>query len=96
MAGLDAMAQVDLGRRVHRNQSDEALGRMAAQVILTVLSRLEAHGKAVLVESPATVLTQYHRADGSYSPTIHDVCVTERRPMLDIPGYAERLRERER
>jgi glucosyl-3-phosphoglycerate synthase len=96
VAGLDVMAQVDLGRRVHRNQSDEALGRMASQVILTVLSRLEAHGKAVLVESPATVLTQYHRADGFYSPVIHDVGVTERRPMLDVPAYPDRLRERER
>ena len=90
------MAQVDLGRRVYCNQSDEALGRMASQVILTVLARLEAHGKAVLVESPVTVLTQYHRADGIYSPTTHDVGVTERLPMVDIPAYTERLREHER
>ena len=96
LAGLDAMAQVDMGRRVHRNQSDEALGRMASQVILAVLSRLEAHGKAVLVESPATVLTQFHRLDGLYSPSVHDVSVTERVPMNGIPAYAERLRERER
>jgi len=96
VAGLDAMAQVDMGRRVHRNQSDEALGRMASQVILTVLSRLEAHGKAVLVDSPNPVLTQFHRADGLYSPSVHDVSVTERLPMLDIPAYGERLRERER
>jgi len=96
LAGLDAMAQVDMGRRVHRNQSDEALGRMASQVMLTVLSRLEAHGKAVLVESPATILTQFHRAEGLYSPSVHDVGVTERLPMLAIPAYTERLRERER
>ena len=32
LAGLDALAQVDLGERPHRNQSNEALGQMAAQM----------------------------------------------------------------
>ena len=81
VAGLDAMAQVDLGRRVHRNQSDEALGRMAAQVILTLLSRLEAHGKAVQVESPAPCSPSSTAPTAAYSPDIHDVGVTERPPL---------------
>ena len=30
LAGLDAPAQVDLGERTHRNQSNEALGQMVS------------------------------------------------------------------
>jgi glucosyl-3-phosphoglycerate synthase len=33
VAGLDGLAQVDLGERAHRHQSDEALARMATSVL---------------------------------------------------------------
>src|SRR6201994_3657963 len=45
LAGLDALAQVDLGERTHRNQSNEALGQMAAQILLTAWSRLVRPGR---------------------------------------------------
>jgi glucosyl-3-phosphoglycerate synthase len=92
VAGLRAMAQVDLGRRVHRNQDDDALGRMAAQVLLTVLSRLHARGRAVFTQPPGSALTQYHRVGGLFTPTTWDVGVTERPPMVTVPEYAQRLR----
>ena len=44
LVGLDALAQVDLGERTHRHQSTEALGRMAAQIMLTAWSRLQRQG----------------------------------------------------
>jgi glucosyl-3-phosphoglycerate synthase len=92
LAGLDAMAQVDLGQRVHRNQDDDALGRMAAQVLLTVLSRLQVYGKAVLTQPPSETLTQYHRVGRHFTPAAWDVGVTERPPMATVPEYAQRLR----
>lgn len=91
LAGLDAMAQVDLGRRLHRNQGDDALGRMAAQVQLTVESRLEAHGKAILTESPVGTLTQFVRVEGCYTPVSSEVAVSERPPMVTLPEYRDRL-----
>lgn len=39
MVGLDAIAQVDIGERRHRHQSDLALGRMASAVLRTALDR---------------------------------------------------------
>lgn len=93
LAGLDAMAQVDLGRRVHRNQDDEALGRMGAQVMLTVLDRLETHGKAVLSKEPGRAVTQFRRVDGQYAASTHDVSVTDRPPMATVPEYRRRLAE---
>jgi glucosyl-3-phosphoglycerate synthase len=85
MLGLDGMAQVDLGCREHRNSSDAALGRMAAQVYLTVLSRLQQHGRGGA--SPATSLTQFVRAGEEYIPSTADVAVTERPPMLQVDEY---------
>jgi glucosyl-3-phosphoglycerate synthase len=38
--GADAIAQVDLGRRTHRRQSQQALGVMAAEVLAAALRRL--------------------------------------------------------
>lgn len=39
LAGLDAMAQADIGERQHRHQSDAALSRMAAEVLAAALDR---------------------------------------------------------
>lgn len=86
LLGLDAMAQVDLGRREHRNSSDAALGRMAAQVYLTVLSRLRLHRK--LSEAPSTALTQFARAGEEFMPATSDVGVSERPPMASVAEYA--------
>jgi len=85
--GLDAMAQVDLGVREHRNSSDAALGRMAAQVQLTVLSRLHRQGSVLLTDEPAPLLTQFHRVGDRFVPTVTDVGVRERPPMAGIEEY---------
>ena len=44
LAGLDALAQADLGERLHRHQDTEALGRMSAQILTTAWSRLGTPG----------------------------------------------------
>jgi len=88
--GLAAMAQVDLGTRVHSHQSTAALGRMAGQILLTAWSRLERQGLIVASEQPAPVLTQFYRdSAGSavHYPDVRDVSVAERPPMVEIPEY---------
>jgi glucosyl-3-phosphoglycerate synthase len=88
--GLDAMAQVDLAKRKHRNQSNEKLGRMATEIMQVALSRLENEGRLKQSTAPSTVLTQFERDGDGYR--IHDVDVTEheRPPMLSIASYANR------
>jgi glucosyl-3-phosphoglycerate synthase len=44
-AGLDALAQVDVGIRHHRHQDGQALGRMAATIYRTALERLIRTGR---------------------------------------------------
>ncbi|MBA3310970.1 MAG: glucosyl-3-phosphoglycerate synthase [Nocardioidaceae bacterium] len=86
-AGLDAMAQVDLGRREHRNSTDAELGQMAVQVAMAVLLRLHSHGKALLTEEPSMSLTQFVRDDGVFVPFTTDLTVSERPPMIEVAEY---------
>lgn len=87
-AGLDAIAQVDLGDRVHSHQSTEALGAMASQIMLTAWSRLERHGRMLPLAAPATALTQFRRTGDGHDVRVRDVQVDERPPMAQIPEYA--------
>ena len=99
LAGLDALAQVDLGRRVHSHQSTEALGGMAAQILQTSWFRLERQNKMVSLHTPSTRLAQFRRGpdgasgsegSGGHHATVRDVAVAERPPMTTVPGYRSR------
>lgn len=81
LVGLDAMAQVDLGRRTHRHQSTAALGRMAGQIMLTAWSRLERQGRVVASGRPAHTLLQF-APDGQAD--LVDVAVAERPPLATL------------
>ena len=83
--GLDAMAQVDLGVRRHRNQPTDALGRMAAGILALALERRD-------VETLGATLTQFVRADPSeaFVPVEMAVGATARPPMLGVAEYVAR------
>jgi glucosyl-3-phosphoglycerate synthase len=77
--GLDSLAQVDLGRRVHHNQADEALGRMASEVLHTAQRRL---GPTPL---PYDVLAQFRRGRrGKYEIESWRVPTLERPPAASV------------
>jgi glucosyl-3-phosphoglycerate synthase len=60
--GLNALAQVDLGQRIHRHQSMLALGQMSGQIMLTVLDRLGRDGRLALTRQPEMQLMQFQKA----------------------------------
>ena len=84
-AGLDALAQVDVGSRYHRHQDDQALGRMAGEIWQAALLRLR--GAATHTEPARSQLTQFQREDGVLRSSTHDITVIERPPMCSIPEY---------
>ena len=84
LVGLDALAQVDVGVRVHRHQDGRALGRMAAAVYRTAQLRL-ARGHLV-----RPVLTQFERGIDGFEPRTYAVDTEERPPMTEIAEYAAR------
>ncbi|GGV69586.1 MULTISPECIES: glucosyl-3-phosphoglycerate synthase [Streptomyces] len=84
LVGLDALAQVDVGVRVHRHQDGQALGRMAAAIYRTAQLRL-ARGHLV-----RPLLTQFERGADGFEPRTYPVDTEERPPMAHIAEYAAR------
>ncbi|MFE3603687.1 glucosyl-3-phosphoglycerate synthase [Streptomyces sp. NPDC059096] len=79
--GLDGLAQVDVGVRLHRHQDDRALGRMAAAIYRTAQLRLQ---RGHLVRPR---LTQFERGENGFTPRTHAVDTEERPPMREIAEY---------
>src|SRR4051794_9065898 len=88
LAGLGALAQVDLGVRRHSSQSEEALGAMAGQVVSAVLSRAERGNLA-----PSGLLTQFRHDGSGFTPRTSAVAVDERPPLVTVAEYRARWAE---
>src|SRR4051794_40794482 len=86
-AGADAIAQVDIERRVHRNQDVSALSRMSFGILQAALAHLADEGR-VTEGAWADVYTQFPFADGARRPETKHLTVTKRPPMLKIDAYA--------
>jgi glucosyl-3-phosphoglycerate synthase len=72
--GLDAIAQVDLGRRAHRHQTLHDLGTMSTQVMAAVARR------AGTLSTETVELRQYRPGDDALVAVAHQVAVGERPP----------------
>jgi glucosyl-3-phosphoglycerate synthase len=82
--GRNAVAQVDLGAREHRNRPVTDLGPQALAILATGLRR------AGLVETPASFVELLRgQADGTVEVT--PVEVRERPPMITVPAYRSRF-----
>jgi glucosyl-3-phosphoglycerate synthase len=86
LVGLDAMAQVDLARRKHRNSDLHKLGRMAVEILQVAEARL---GRDV--GSPV-VLSQFVRSGDDYRIVDTDMTELERPPIITLSSYANRHR----
>jgi glucosyl-3-phosphoglycerate synthase len=89
MAGLDAIAQVDLGVRVHRHHDDARLGLMSSEIMQVALARLERSGRIRRREPVNPTLSQFDRSGAAIAVVTHDVELVERPPMVTVPEYAE-------
>lgn len=92
--GLDVIAQVDLDKRVHRNQDTRALGKMAFVIMETFLKRLERLGHIKLKKELLLKMIQYNLVGNDYEADILDWKALERPPMIDIPEYLEKFKPR--
>jgi glucosyl-3-phosphoglycerate synthase len=89
--GLDVMGQVDLDRRVHRNQDTKALGRMAFAVMKTFINRKVQLGLIELNETVYDEMIQYKLVKNEYVPDIYRIEGIERPPMMKISAYREKF-----
>lgn len=89
--GLDAFAQTDLDRRVHRNQETVALGRMAFGVLRTFMSRLKKADLAQFQNELPSIMRQYEVGDGDYRQIEYNIEEMERQPMIEVEAYRQKF-----
>ncbi len=90
--GLDGLGQVDLERRVHRNQELEGLGRMSFVILQAVMRRLEERRRARLFAELGSTMKLPRSGRGRLSLEVIELADQERPPMIRIPEYLERRR----
>jgi glucosyl-3-phosphoglycerate synthase len=82
--GLDAVAQVDLGRRGHKHQASHDLAVMAAELLL-VADRRRRAGHSDAHPQKDVQLRQFVRSDGEMRQRSRPVPVAERPPAREVP-----------
>lgn len=80
--GLEGMAQVDLGERIHRNRATAELGPMAFEIIKAVLTRVETRGGAKFEGE----LTDRYISFSDAVMLQLDISLRERPPMETYPS----------
>ena len=90
--GLDVMAQVDLDRRIHRNQDTKALGRMSFVILKTFINRKIRLGLIDLKEELFDEMIQYNLVNEKYQADILKIEGHERPPMIEIPEYRQKFK----
>ncbi len=85
--GLQAIAQVDLLERIHRNKPLPALSPMAFAIIQVVVRRLEDRHKIRLLEEVNKTMNLIRYEPGRFYLEMVEVRERERPPMITIPEY---------
>jgi glucosyl-3-phosphoglycerate synthase len=91
-AGLDGLGQVDLERRVHRNQELEGLSRMSFVILQAVMKRLEERRRVRLFAELGSTMKLPRSGRGRLSLDVHELADYERPPMVRIPEYLDKRR----
>lgn len=93
--GLDAIGQVDLEERVHRNQSLFALSKMAYAILQVVMQRVGANRHIELLNTLNASMKLIHYSDEEFRLQVAEIRDQERPPMISIPEYRALRREYE-
>ncbi len=88
--GIEGLGQVDLERRVHRNQELEGLSRMSFVILQAVMKRLEERRRARLFAEMGSTMKLPRSGRGRLSLEVIELADQERPPMIRIPEYLEK------
>jgi glucosyl-3-phosphoglycerate synthase len=90
--GLEVMAQVDLEKRVHRNQDTKALGKMSFAILKTFFNRVRAMGIIDLMGPMHDRLIQYKASGIEIEADIFEIKGYERPPMITLAEYVQKYK----
>jgi glucosyl-3-phosphoglycerate synthase len=88
--GIEGLGQVDLERRVHRNQELEGLTRMSFVILQAVMKRLEERRRVRLFAELGSTMKLPRSGKNRLSLEVIELADQERPPMIRIPEYLER------
>ncbi len=88
--GIEGLGQVDLERRVHRNQELEGLSRMSFVILQAVMKRIEERNKTRLFAEMGSTMKLPRSGKGRLSLEVLELADQERPPLIRIPEYLER------
>ena len=90
-SGIEAFAQVNMDRRIHRNQSLQALGKMSFGILQTFLSRVSRHGGGQL--PPGIGLDHLTVSMTDALPRLEQAQILseERPPMVEVEEYRQKF-----
>ncbi len=91
--GLNRIAQVDLGVRIHRNQELFDLSKMAFAIMQVAVKRLGDRHRMHLVEEVNRTMKLIHYSEDRFFLELKDIADEERPPMFSIPEYLSRRHE---
>ncbi|MFQ3620199.1 MAG: glucosyl-3-phosphoglycerate synthase, partial [Spirochaetales bacterium] len=89
--GPKVLAQVDLDRRVHRNQSVDALSRMSFGILTTFFNRLQQRGDCDLKATLNSLHIALQAKENLHQPIKTEILAVERPPMVEIPEYLKKF-----
>ncbi len=92
--GLDVIAQVDLEKRIHRNQDTKALGKMAFAILKTFFSRTVNLGLINFNTPLHDTMIQYNLVKSEIQPDLLTIEGLERPPIIEIPEYRQRFKRK--
>lgn len=87
--GLQAIGQVDLKRRVHRNQQLSSLSKMAFTIVQVVVRRLEQRHRLQLLSQVNKSMKLIQHSARGFHIEVKELEDAERPPMITVPQYRQ-------
>ena len=91
-AGLSAIGQVDLERRIHRNQPLPNLSQMAYVILQGAIRKLEERHRLELLTEVGRGMKLINTGKDHFNLEVREIGDEIRPPMISIPAYLERRR----
>jgi nucleotide-binding universal stress UspA family protein len=91
-AGLSAIGQVDLERRIHRNQPLSNLSQMSFTILQAAISKLEERHRIELLTEVGRGMKVIGQEKDRFNLEVREVADAVRPPMRSVAAYQERRR----
>ncbi len=88
--GLSALGQVDLERRIHRNQSLPNLSQMSFVILQAAIRKLEERHRIQLLTEVGHGMKLIHQEGGSFSLAVREIGDQMRPPIKSLAAYQEK------